>query len=183
MLLRRSTSCQSVVNSSKSEDPACPTLGCIWYLKSKLFFWPGDALITTCGPSKKVSQKHTAHFFWKWTKDGSRNDVVLLLKLASKIDPWSGSSQMCVQTSRNTTLGTNFDCFFFQNASGCGRKTKHNCNSQNHVRGKLARALSMRIPFFSEPRNYSQKLPRVPSMWWTVFCASAAQRSAEQTTV
>ena len=88
---------------------------------------------------------------------------------------------MCVQTTKNTTLGSNFDCFFFQNASECGRKTKHNCNSQNHVREKLARAPSMRLPFFpkgsgrtrrtvhSEPRNYSQKLPRVPSMSATVF--------------
>ena len=125
--------------------------------------------------------KNTLHIFWKWSKNGSQNDVGHLVKLASKIDPWSGSSQMCVQTTKNTTLGTNFDRFFFQNASGCGRKTKHNCNSQNHVRGKLARAPSMRIPFFpkgsgrtrrtvhSEPRNYSQKLPRVPSMSATVF--------------
>ena len=81
----------------------------------------------------------------------------------------------CVSRQQKTPY-----CFFFQNASGCGRKTKHTCNSQNYVREKLARAPSMRTPFFpkgsgrtrrtvhSEPRNYSQKLPRAPSMSATV---------------
>ena len=88
----------------------------------------------------------------------------------------------CVSRQQKTPLWIPISTVFSsKNASGCGRKTKHNCNSQNHVRGKLARAPSMRIPFFpkgsgrtrrtvhSEPRNYSQKLPRVPSMSATVF--------------
>ena len=49
ILLGRSTSCQSVVNSSRSEDPAYPILGCIWNLKSKLlgtWKWPNHDLWT-----------------------------------------------------------------------------------------------------------------------------------------
>ena len=78
MLLRRSNSCQSVVNSSKSEDPAYAILRCIWDLKSKLFdawkkhdrdLWTFQNSVwkTQCAEYEDRSKLDPPKDYWFWS--------------------------------------------------------------------------------------------------------------------
>ena len=125
MLPRGSKSCHSVVNSSKSEDPAYPTLGCIWDLKSKLFdtwkchdrnFWTFQKSVwkTHCTKYKTWSKCDPQKDYLFWSKWHPKMTLeVVPLKCASRQEKtplrvpistvFSSKMQLNVGEKRSTT--------------------------------------------------------------------------------